>query len=151
MLLATSKTMLRGIFVCLGSLISSFTCNFFAYFKFHSDWGRVIGKIKQNEPVCRDTAPLMKLPKIIQSLFCLCFILPSCRAMQFLRNRLDSGIICTELANAKLLMRIYSAGRSILKCLMAKIQRKRALQLELGGSGVWFSPEARNLFSAFWC
>ena len=24
----------------------SFTCNFFAYFKFHSDWGRVIGKIK---------------------------------------------------------------------------------------------------------
>ena len=24
-------------FVCLGSLILSFTCNFFAYFKFHSD------------------------------------------------------------------------------------------------------------------
>ena len=62
--------------------------------------------MKQNEPVGRDTAPLMKLTKIIQSLFCLCFILPSCRAMQFLRNRLHSGIICTELANAKLLMRI---------------------------------------------
>ena len=44
-------------FVCLGSLILSFTCNFFAYFKFHSDWGRVIGKIKQNELDCRDTAP----------------------------------------------------------------------------------------------
>ena len=26
--------------------------------KFHSDWGRVIGKIKQNELDCRDTAPL---------------------------------------------------------------------------------------------
>ena len=32
--------------------------NFFAYFKFHSDWGRVIGKIKQNDLDCRDTAPL---------------------------------------------------------------------------------------------
>ena len=52
------------MFVCLGSLILSFTCNFFAYFKFHSDWGRVIGKIKQNELECRDTAPLsdLKLP-----------------------------------------------------------------------------------------
>ena len=30
----------------------------FAYFKFHSDWGRVIRKIKQNELDCRDTAPL---------------------------------------------------------------------------------------------
>ena len=48
------------MFVCLGSLILSFTCNFFAYFKFHSDWGRVIGKIKQNELDCRDTAPLNK-------------------------------------------------------------------------------------------
>ena len=39
--------------ICLsGSLILSFTCNFFAYFKFHSDWGRVIGKIKQNELAC---------------------------------------------------------------------------------------------------
>ena len=46
------------IFVCLGSLILSFTCNFFAYFKFHSDWGRLIGKIKQNKLDCRDTAPL---------------------------------------------------------------------------------------------
>ena len=46
------------MFVCLGSLILSFTCNFFAYLKFHSDWGRVIGKIKQNELYCRDTAPL---------------------------------------------------------------------------------------------
>ena len=34
------------------------TWNFFAYFKFHSDWGRVISKIKQNELYCRDTAPL---------------------------------------------------------------------------------------------
>ena len=49
--------------ICLswpGSLILSFTCNFFAYFKFHSDWGRVIGKIKQNELDCRDTASLIK-------------------------------------------------------------------------------------------
>ena len=45
-------------FVCLGSLIFSFTCNFFAYFKFHIDWGRVIGKIKQNKLDCHDTAPL---------------------------------------------------------------------------------------------
>ena len=36
-------------------------CNFFAYFKFYSDWGRVIGKIKQNELDCRDTAPLNHL------------------------------------------------------------------------------------------
>ena len=48
------------MFVCLGSLILSFTCitNFFAYFKFHSECGRVIGKIKQNELDCRDTARL---------------------------------------------------------------------------------------------
>ena len=52
------KNNTRETFVCLGSLILSFTCNFFAYFKFHSDWGRVIGKIKQNELDCRDTAPL---------------------------------------------------------------------------------------------
>ena len=38
--------------------VLSFTCNFFAYFKFHSDWGRVIGKIEQNALYCRDTAPL---------------------------------------------------------------------------------------------
>ena len=39
-------------------MILSFIWNFFAYFKFHSDWGRVIGKIKQNEVDCRDTALL---------------------------------------------------------------------------------------------
>ena len=27
-------------------------------FKFHSDWGRIIGKIKQNVLDCHDTAPL---------------------------------------------------------------------------------------------
>ena len=43
--------------ICL-SQISDFTCNFFVYFKFHSDWGRVIGKIKQNELDCCVTAPL---------------------------------------------------------------------------------------------
>ena len=48
----------EDIFICHGSLILSFTCNFFAYFKFHSDWRRVIDKIKQNELDCRDTAPL---------------------------------------------------------------------------------------------
>ena len=44
-------------FFCFRSLILSFTCNFFAYFKFRSDWGQVIGKIKQNELDCHDTAP----------------------------------------------------------------------------------------------
>ena len=39
-------------------VLSSFTCNFFAYFKFHSDWRRVICKNKQNELDYRDTAPL---------------------------------------------------------------------------------------------
>ena len=48
----------RDIFACLESLILSCTCNFFAYIKFHSDCGRAIGKIKQNELDCRDTAPL---------------------------------------------------------------------------------------------
>ena len=47
------------MFVCLGSLILSFTRNFFAYFKFYSDWGRVIRKIKQNGLDSRDTAPLI--------------------------------------------------------------------------------------------
>jgi len=42
--------------------------NFFAYFKFHRDWGRVIGKIKQNELDCRDTAPLILRPEILDSL-----------------------------------------------------------------------------------
>ena len=53
------------MFVCLGSLILSFTSNFFAYFKFHSDWGRVIDKIKQNKLDCRDTAPLKNKVKNI--------------------------------------------------------------------------------------
>ena len=55
-----TETICSGdIFVCLESLILSFTSyNSFAYFKFHSDWGRVIGKIKQNEVDCRDTALL---------------------------------------------------------------------------------------------
>ena len=52
------KNHAQETFVFLGSLILSFICNFFAYFKFHSDWGRVIGKIKQNELDCLDTAPL---------------------------------------------------------------------------------------------
>ena len=53
------KNNAQETFVCLGYLILLFTCNFFAYFKFHSNWGRVIGKIKQNELDCRDTAPLI--------------------------------------------------------------------------------------------
>ena len=36
---------------------------FFAYIKFHSDWGRIIGKIKQNELDCRDIAPFMCQPE----------------------------------------------------------------------------------------
>ena len=40
-------------------MILSFPCNFFVCFKFLSDLGRVIGKIKQNELDCRDTAPLI--------------------------------------------------------------------------------------------
>ena len=52
------KNNAQETFVYLDSLILSFICNFFAYFKFHSDWGRVIGKTKQNELDCRDTAPL---------------------------------------------------------------------------------------------
>ena len=40
----------------------SFTCNCFAYFEFHSDRGRVIGKIKpQNEVDCRDTVCILPL------------------------------------------------------------------------------------------
>ena len=52
------KNNAQETFVYLDSLILSFTCNFFAYFKFHSDWGRVISKIKHHELDCRDTAPL---------------------------------------------------------------------------------------------
>ena len=51
------------------TVLLSFTCNFFAYFKFHSDWRRVIGKIKQNELDSRDTASLNLFTKF------------SCRAM----------------------------------------------------------------------
>ena len=52
------KNNAQETFVCLESLLVSFTSNFFAYFKFHSDWGRITGKIKQNELDCRDAAPL---------------------------------------------------------------------------------------------
>ena len=44
--------------ICLRSLILSLICNFFAYFELHSNWRRVIGKIKQNELDSCDTAPL---------------------------------------------------------------------------------------------
>ena len=40
-------------------------CNFFAYIKFDSDW--VIGKIKQKELYCHDTAPLRLSTKPIWS------------------------------------------------------------------------------------
>ena len=62
------KNNAQETFVCLGSLILSFTCNFFAYFKFRSDWGRVIGKIKQHELDCCDTAPLMELKPVAHML-----------------------------------------------------------------------------------
>ena len=45
----------------VGSLILSFACNLFADFEFRSDWGRLIGKIKQNELDCLETAPLRYL------------------------------------------------------------------------------------------
>ena len=45
-------------------MILSFPCNFFVCFKFLSDLGRVIGKIKQNELDCRDTAPLNNRPLV---------------------------------------------------------------------------------------
>ena len=54
-----------GAFACLVSPGGGAFANFalpggraFAYFKFHSDWGQEIGKIKQNELDCRGTAPL---------------------------------------------------------------------------------------------
>ena len=50
------------LFVSSESLILSFTFNFFAYIKFYSDCGRAIGKIKQNELECCDTAPLINHP-----------------------------------------------------------------------------------------
>ena len=58
--------------ICLSRVsVLSFTCNFFAYFKFHSDLGRVIGKIKQNKLDCRDTAvfPPQVEKKIVRAVF----------------------------------------------------------------------------------
>ena len=54
------KTVQPNSFSKLMSAVCSFKNNAFTYFKFHSGWGRVIGKIKQNELDCRDTAPLNK-------------------------------------------------------------------------------------------
>ena len=47
----------------------SFTSNLFAYFKFHSDWGRVTGKIEQNELDCRDTAPVVSYAAVFVSFY----------------------------------------------------------------------------------
>ena len=46
--------------ICLSRISDFVICMLFLclQFKFHSDWGRVIDKIKQNELDCRDTAPL---------------------------------------------------------------------------------------------
>ena len=52
--------MLRRHICWSESQILSFACNFFDYIKFYSDWGRVIGKIKQDELDRRNTAPLSK-------------------------------------------------------------------------------------------
>ena len=46
------KVMLRR-HICLSQI-----SDFVMYMQFHSDWGRVIGKIKENELDCRDAAPL---------------------------------------------------------------------------------------------
>ena len=54
------KTVQPNSFSKLMSAVCNFKNNVFTYFKFHSGWGRVIGKIKQNELDCRDTAPLNK-------------------------------------------------------------------------------------------
>ena len=64
LLLATSKIMFRR-HICL-SRISDFVIYIYVnslltYFKFYSDWGRLMGKIKQNELDCRDTAHLNNL------------------------------------------------------------------------------------------
>ena len=48
------------MFVCFEFLILSFAWDFFAYLKFHSDWGWVIAKFTQNELDYRDTAPLTR-------------------------------------------------------------------------------------------
>ena len=50
------KTVQPNSFSKLMSAVCSFKNNAFTYFKFHSGWGRVIGKIKQNELDCRETA-----------------------------------------------------------------------------------------------
>ena len=42
-----------------------FTCNFFAYFKFHSDCGRITGKIEQNE-LTAVTQPLKRANLSVQ-------------------------------------------------------------------------------------
>ena len=64
-LFATSKIMFRR-HICLSRISACviYVLNFFAYFKFHSDWGRVTGKIKQNELDCRDTVPLKRHPYV---------------------------------------------------------------------------------------
>ena len=56
----------RGLTRCIMVYVKMVTTgisNYFLCFKFHSDWGRVIGKIKQNELDCRDTAPFMCQPE----------------------------------------------------------------------------------------
>ena len=69
--LLTKSGLTKGRMSVKVTVLLSFTCNFFAYFKFHSYWRRVIiiCKIKQNELDCRDTAPLSSFTKF------------SCRAM----------------------------------------------------------------------
>ena len=44
-----------NLWLCYLQVISCLSLNF------HSDWGRGIGKIKQNELDCRDTLPLSRL------------------------------------------------------------------------------------------
>ena len=51
-----NKKMLKR-HICL-SWVSDFLIYMKFLCKFHSNWGQVIGKIKQNEPDRRDTAPL---------------------------------------------------------------------------------------------
>ena len=57
------KNNAQETFVCLEPPTMSFTCNFFAYFKFHSYWRGVIGKIKQNGLDRRDTTPFNETRK----------------------------------------------------------------------------------------
>ena len=60
---AKCSTRLTRCIMVYVKMVNTGISNFFAYFKFHSDWGRVIGKIKQNELDCRDTAPFMCQPE----------------------------------------------------------------------------------------